>query len=47
MESGKINKNVNYIIGTNSYEGNQYWEFDRFWEYDQITYQNITNVFRI
>lgn len=33
---------VTYVVGVNSYEGNQYWSFD-----EHITYENITTVFDI
>ena len=47
MDSGNVNTDTTYILGTNSYEGNQYWAYDNIWEYGDIEYENITNVFRL
>ena len=37
-----IDDDVTYVIGVNSYEGNQYWSFK-----EHITYENVTSVFDI
>ena len=47
MLSGNLKTKANYILGTNSYEGNQFWQFQDIWEFDDLKYENITNVFRI
>ena len=42
LKNGYIDDHITYVIGTNSYEGNQYWAFN-----EHITAKNITSVFDI